>query len=126
MSLALKGNVRRHYVRNDIFDKAVTLLKRNDMRGLKGDLTFIDDICQLIEDEVPANNSKKLKINKRELALDICSAVFDGLSDLEKAQIGRHIDYIVESKGFQKISRFARIGRWFCRRNDTLNTQKKE
>ena len=125
MSLTLKGNVRRHYVRNDIFDRAVALLKRTDMRGLKGDLSFIDDVCQLVEDEVPANNSKKLKINKRELALDICSSVFDGLSDLEKAQIGRHIDYIVESKGFQKISRLARIGRWFCRRNDTLN-QKKE
>jgi len=64
-------------------------------------------VCNLIEHV--AEKSKKNKINKKELALDILQQVFS-INATERIAIDSNIEFLWENKSIKKISKF----RLFC------------
>jgi hypothetical protein len=116
-NLPLPSSVQTHYAFQQI--KGAILLKLHQIPGAKDafkqSYAFAKLVCQMVEELVPAGNSKPgaLGINKRQLACDILTSVLELENPLEIAQVGRTIDMVIEG-GVKRISIWRKAFRFFC------------
>ena len=119
-SLPLKGIVKSHYhfksLEQTIYERIIHI---PELDKLKTSIQLTELVCACIENMVDKNNSKQGKdaIDKKALCLSIMQKLFN-LSPSESNVIGQNIDYLIDSKVIQRLSRRSRIwfyiSRFFC------------
>ena len=99
-----------HSVRKDCKSKQLVDYIVSDIKKIpniaqkKNDIVIIQRICTLIENCV----EKKDKINKLDLAVQICNLVFGQLTPDEINVLKNGINFLCDSKGIMKISYISR------------------
>jgi hypothetical protein len=100
----LESHHYREVVRDEIV-KRIKLISRYEV--FKGSVSLVKMVAECVENLCEPDNRNKKKVNKKELALDVLRDLFQDASELELAQWGRHIDYLVDESGS-----IVRIGFW--------------
>ena len=126
--LPLSGLIKTHYEWESLKQMIVDKLHHiPEIDKLKNTVQLVQLVCELVENCVAPKSSKQKKpVDKKTLVLEIFDKLFS-LNDLEKAVIGRHIDYLADSKAIKRLTRFsrivARVRRFFCTSIDSVYLQ---
>jgi hypothetical protein len=102
----LPKGLESHYLREVLRDEIVQRVKLIPRyEAFKGSVSMVRMVAECVENLTEPNAKRKL--NKRELCLDCLRDLFPAATELEIAQMGRHIDYLVDESGS-----IVRIGFW--------------
>ena len=125
------GLIKTHYEWESLKQLIVDKLSHiPNITALKSSVQLVQLVCELVENCVAPNNSKAKKpIDKKALVLEILDKLFE-LSDIEKAIISRHIEYLVDSKAIKRLTRWSRVKQYirsfFCFTDDAVYLQSSE
>ena len=90
--IKLKNGPKQNFSYDDLRDKIVAELEKIphivEHHRLDPEISLL--VCTILENAIKSN--KKLKINKKVLAIEILEKLFTLTAD-EQAQIGKHIDF---------------------------------
>ena len=126
--LPLRGLIKTHYEWESLKQLIVDKLSHiPNITALKSSVQLVQLVCELVENCVAPNNSKAKKpIDKKALVLEILDKLFE-LSDIEKAVISRHIEYLVDSKAIKRLTKWSRVKHYvrsfFCFADDAVYLQ---
>ena len=128
----LPKGLETHHYREVVRDEIVQRIKLiNRYEVFKGSVSLVKMVAECVENLCEPDNRNKRKINKRDLCLDCCRDLFPSATELEIAQMGRHIDYLVDESGsIKRISFwrrfFSRLSALLCRSVPVLQLQSEE
>lgn len=111
--IQLEGIVGQHYssevLKKEICDR---LLHIPNLDMLKGTIQMVQLVCNMLETlTAPGNRKKKNKLDKKQLALDILTKLFD-LSPLEAGVAGKSIDYLIDSGAIRRAGKIKKSVHW--------------
>lgn len=100
----LKGTALKTSEHQNLINDIIYILKTQipNLNSLKYDISLIDNICNLIE-----NNDCKTTVDKKEVAKEIIVALFNELNNEKDLElISRNIDSVVDlSKNVKKLAK---------------------
>jgi hypothetical protein len=111
--IPLPSSVQTHYAFEQIKATIVQKLHQipNAKVAFKQSYAFARLVCQMIEELVPKHNQAGVKLDKRQIAIDILTQVLE-LGPLEAAQAARTVDLCVEA-GIKRIRIWRKAARYF-------------
>lgn len=99
--LFLKNALNVHYKFHDILDKIHTIITSiKHYEDLKTNPELLLLVCNLIEYHLPDN--KKMKLDKRDLALQVMDKLFT-LTDDEKDATAKQIQFLYDNKKIKPV-----------------------
>ena len=111
-NLPLTGIIKNHYtaevIKQTIMDRIGHI---PNLELLRGTVQLISLICNMIEELTKPKNSKRKELDKKEIALQILSKLFE-ISELEKGIAGKNIEYLIDSKAIKRSGKVKKARRY--------------
>lgn len=107
MASLIKADIKKAQVKKRLQD-ALNALPEH--RGRKNEISMLEYACNLIENNV----AKGSHIDKLELLYEVMDLVFDKLTDIEKVNIKKNVNYLLAS-GAIKRDKFRKRLWKFCK-----------
>ena len=111
--IQLKHSFNTHIAKNTIIRCIIDkLLAIPNIQELKGDLEIILYVCNILENNITKN--LKPKLDKKQIAIDIMTAVFSLNTD-EQRNIAQHIEFLHSNGKIKCVPLFKKIESYFLK-----------